>query len=40
MSLEEYEKYAEQYGQKPHMLEEYKDYIADRLRSFPDTSAA
>lgn len=40
MSLEEYEKYAEQYGQKPRMLEEYKDFIADRLRSFPDTSAA
>lgn len=40
MSMEEYEKYAERYGQKPRTLEEYKDFIADRLRSFPDTSAA
>lgn len=40
MSLDEYEKYAERYGQKPRMLEEYKDFIADKLRSFPDTSAA
>ena len=40
MSMEEYEKYAERYGQKPRALEEYKDFIADRLRSFPDTSAA
>ena len=40
MSLEEYEKYAEQYGQKSRMLEEYKDFISDRLRTFPDTSAA
>lgn len=40
MSLEEYEKYAEQYGRKPRTLDEYKDFIADKLRSFPDTSAA
>ena len=40
MSLEEYEKYAERYGQKLRRLEEYKDFIADKLRSFPDTSAA
>jgi len=40
MSLEEYEKYAEQYGQKSRTLDEYKDFIADKLRSFPDTSAA
>lgn len=40
MSLEEYERYAERYGHKPRMLEEYKDFIADKLRSFPDTSTA
>ena len=40
MSLEVYEKHAEQYGRKPSMLEEYKDFIADKLRSFPDTGSA
>lgn len=39
MSLEEYERYAGQYGRKPRLLEEYKDFIADRLRQYPDTGA-
>lgn len=40
MSLEEYERYAEGFGQKPRKLEEYKEFIADKLRMYPDTSAA
>lgn len=40
MSLEEYERYAEGFGQKPRKLEEYKEFIADKLRIYPDTSAA
>lgn len=40
MSLEEYERYAEVFGQKPRKLEEYKEFIADKLRIYPDTSAA
>lgn len=40
MSLEEYERYAEGFGQKPRKLEEYKDFIADKLRMYLDTSAA
>lgn len=40
MSLEEYEKYADQFGQKPRLLEDYKDFIAEKLRQYPDTGAA